>query len=96
MTPGYLITLLTFIKLYTSMGGKYLSRSANLIPIEGQKPDSTVVGIIQFPSMQEVKSFAEDPNYAPYAAARKAGSISKLYAIDDADVAGTLTYSPKG
>ena len=77
-------------------GGKYLSRSANVVPVEGEKPDTTVVGIIQFPSLDALRSFVNDPDYAPFAAARKAGSISKLYAIDDTDVAGTLSYLRKG
>jgi uncharacterized protein (DUF1330 family) len=77
-------------------GGKYLSRSANVTPIEGEKPDATVIGILQFPSLAAAQSFANDPDYAPHAAARKSGSISKLYVIDDTDVAGTVPYLAKG
>jgi uncharacterized protein (DUF1330 family) len=77
-------------------GGKYLSRSANLTAIEGEKPDATLVGIIQFPSLDAARAFAHDPDYAPFAAARRAGSVSRFYVIDDTDAAGTLTYLPKG
>jgi len=40
-------------------GGKYLSRSANITPIEGAPPDSTVVGILSFPTMADLKGFVE-------------------------------------
>ena len=73
-------------------GGKYLSRSANITALEGEKPDTTVIGILEFPSMAAVKAFASDPAYAPHAAARQAGSVSRLYVIDDTDVAGTIPY----
>jgi hypothetical protein len=41
-------------------------------------------------------AFATDPKYAPYAAARQAGSDSRFQLIDDTDVAGTIPYLPKG
>jgi uncharacterized protein (DUF1330 family) len=77
-------------------GGKYLSRSANVKTVEGQPLDTTVVALLQFPSMEAVQAFASDPDYAPYASARKAGSVSRLHVIDDTDVAGTIPYLPKG
>ena len=76
-------------------GGKYLSRSANITHIEGAKPDVSVVGILQFPSMDLLQAFVTDPAYAPYAAARHAGSASRFFAIDDTDVAGTVPYLRK-
>lgn len=76
-------------------GGKYLSRSANITTAEGEPLDTTLVALIQFPSMDAVQSFASDPDYAPYASARQAGSLSRLHVIDDTDVAGTIPYLPK-
>jgi uncharacterized protein (DUF1330 family) len=43
-------------------GGKYLSRSANLTAIEGPAPDATVIGIVQFPSIEAARSFLDDPD----------------------------------
>ena len=77
-------------------GGKYLSRSANITTVEGQKLDTSIVGLLQFPSMEAVQAFANDPAYAPHAAARKAGSVSRFHIIDDTDAAGTISYLPKG
>ena len=77
-------------------GGKYLSRSGNITTIEGEGLDTTLIALIQFPSMEAVQAFAADPEYAPYGEARQKGSISRLHVIDDTDLAGTIPYLPKG
>jgi uncharacterized protein (DUF1330 family) len=77
-------------------GGKYLSRSANITTIEGEAPDATVIALLEFPSVEAVQAFANDPAYAPYTQARQAGSISRFHVIDDTDVAGTIPYLEKG
>ncbi len=77
-------------------GGKYLSRSGNVKTLEGQPLDTTFIALLEFPSAEAVKAFATDPKYAPYAAARQAGSESRFQLIDDTDVAGTIPYLPKG
>ena len=71
-------------------GGKYLSRSGNVTAVEGERPDTTLIALIQFPSMDALVAFVKDPAYAPFAKARQAGSISHFYAIDDTDLAGTI------
>ncbi len=77
-------------------GGKYLSRSANIITVEGAPMDTTVIALIEFPSMEDVQAFAADPEYAPFAQARQAGSISNLHVIDNTDAAGGIPYLPAG
>lgn len=77
-------------------GGRYLSRSANVETLEGDELDTTLVALIQFPSMAAVQAFAKDPDYAPYAEARQNGSVTRLHVIDNTDVAGTIDYLPKG
>jgi uncharacterized protein (DUF1330 family) len=77
-------------------GGKYLSRSGNVKTLEGEPLDTTFIALLEFPSEEAVKAFATDPTYAPYAAARQAGSESRFQLIDDTDVAGTNPYLPKG
>ena len=77
-------------------GGKYLARSANITTVEGEGLDTTLVALLRFPSMAAVEAFAADPDYAPYAKARRAGSVSRLHVIDDTDVAGTIPYLQKG
>ncbi len=77
-------------------GGKYLSRSGNITTIEGEGLDTTLIALIQFPSMEAVQAFAADPEYAPYGEARQKGSVSRFHVIDDTDLAGTIPYLPKG
>lgn len=83
-------------KLVHKHGGKYLSRSGNVTTLEGEPLDTTLMALIEFPSADAVKAFAGDPDYAPFAAARQRGSKSRLQVIDNTDVAGTISYLPKG
>lgn len=77
-------------------GGRYLSRSGNIKVLEGEVPDSTLIALLEFPSMEALEAFANDPEYEPYATARQAGSVSRFRAIDDTDIAGAIPYLPKG
>jgi uncharacterized protein (DUF1330 family) len=77
-------------------GGKYLSRSGNVKTLEGSPLKTNLIALIRFPSTQAVTSFLADPEYAPFAAARKSGSESRFQLIDDSDLAGTIPYLSKG
>ncbi len=77
-------------------GGKYLSRSGNVTILEGKPLDTTLIALLAFPSAEAVRAFITDPEYAPFAAARQAGSESRFQLIDDTDLAGTIPYLPKG
>ncbi|MFY0612787.1 MAG: DUF1330 domain-containing protein [Hyphomicrobiaceae bacterium] len=76
-------------------GGKYLSRTSNITTVEGEPLDTTLVALIEFPTMDAVQAFASDPDYSPFGTARQAGSVSRLHVIDDTDVAGTIPYLGK-
>ena len=77
-------------------GGKYLSRSANITNVEGETLDTTLIALLQFPSMAACQAFIHDPDYAPYGKARQEGTVSRFNIIDDTDVAGTIPYLGKG
>ena len=77
-------------------GGKYLSRSGNITTIEGEPSGANLIALIQFPDMESVQAFGSDPDYAPYAAARIAGTESTLEVIDDTDAAGSIPYLAAG
>jgi uncharacterized protein (DUF1330 family) len=77
-------------------GGKYLSRSGNITSLEGEQSDSTLIALLEFPSAAALQAFAADPEYAPYAASRQAGSRSRFTMIDNTDIAGAITYLPAG
>lgn len=77
-------------------GGEYLSRSANITPLEGDAPDADVVALIEFPSVDAAQAFAADPEYAPFAKARQDGTVSSLFVVDDTDATGGIPYLPSG
>jgi uncharacterized protein (DUF1330 family) len=77
-------------------GGKYLSRSGNIEMLEGEANETNVVALIEFPSADALKAFVNDPDYAPYAKARQAGTDSRLYMVDDSDATGGIPYLPAG
>jgi uncharacterized protein (DUF1330 family) len=76
-------------------GGRYLSRTGNVKTLEGEPLDTDLIALIEFPTKDAVTAFATDPLYAPFAAARRSGSNSRLQLIDDADLAGTISYLNK-
>lgn len=83
-------------KLVEKHGGRYLSRSGNIETLEGERKDSTLIAILEFPSRDALDSFATDPEYAPYGRARQSGSVSNFHVIDDTDVAGAIPYLKAG
>ena len=106
--PAYLIAIVkvnddswvpeyaaTVHDLAAKHGGKYLSRSGNFTVLEGGRPEADVVAIIEFPSVQAARDFADDPDYAPFAKARQEGTDSRLFIIDDTDLTGGIPYLPK-
>ncbi|MBZ9653395.1 DUF1330 domain-containing protein [Phyllobacterium lublinensis] len=77
-------------------GGKYLARSGNIEVVEGKPLETTLIAILQFPSTEAARAFANDPDYARFAKARQDGSDSRFQLIDDTDIAGTIPYLGKG
>ena len=77
-------------------GGKYLSRSGNIEVLEGAPPATTLIALIEFPDRDKLNAFVNDPEYAPHAKARQAGSNSRFRSIDDSDLAGAIPYLPAG
>ena len=75
-------------------GGKYLSRSPNITNVEGDPLDTTLIALLEFPSMESCQAFINDPEYAPFGSARQAGTVSKFNIIDDMDAVGTIPYLP--
>jgi uncharacterized protein (DUF1330 family) len=91
--PGYAASVHDIVHKH---GGKYLARSGNVATLEGTPPETSLIALIEFPSAGAAKAFVADPAYAPFAAARRRGSDSRLRLIDDSDLAGTIAYLRKG
>ncbi|MDX8442253.1 DUF1330 domain-containing protein [Mesorhizobium australafricanum] len=77
-------------------GGKYLARSGNVRTLEGKPLDTTLIALMAFPSEAAARAFTNDPAYAPFVTARQGGSDSRFQLIDNTDLAGTISYLPKG
>ena len=78
--------------IVTRHGGKYLSRSTNITALEGESSDVDLVAILSFPSMNALRAFLADPEYAPFAKARQAGTDSRFIAVDASDAANAIPY----
>ena len=90
--PGYAAAVHDIVHRH---GGRYLARSGNIKTLEGNPLDTNLIALIEFPSKEAAGAFATDPQYAPFAAARRRGSESRLQLIDNSDLAGTIDYLPK-
>ncbi len=77
-------------------GGRYLSRSGNIHEAEGGDADLTAIAVLEFPDVEAAKGFLADPDYLAHAEARREGSDSRFFVIDDTDVLGAVPYLPKG
>jgi uncharacterized protein (DUF1330 family) len=73
-------------------GGKFLTRSDNIRSLEGEAPNADLVAMIRFPAAEQMQAFLDDPDYAPFAAARQKGTNSVMFAVDETDAAGTISY----
>lgn len=87
--PSYAAKVHEFVHKH---GGKYLSRSGNVKTLEGKPLATTLIAIMQFPSVKAAEAFVNDPGYAPLVAARQKGSESRFQLIDDTDIAKTIPY----
>jgi len=63
--------------------------------VEGDDVGSTLIALIEFPSMETMHGFAGSDAYAPCTKARQTGDITSLQVIDDTDIAGAIPYLPK-
>jgi uncharacterized protein (DUF1330 family) len=91
--PGYAASVHDLVHKH---GGRYLTRSVNVKTLEGKPLDTNLIALLQFPSEEAVGAFLTDPKYVPFATARKNSSDSRFQLIDDTDLAGTISYLPKG
>ena len=72
-------------RLVAKHGGKYLARTATHEQIEGEKKESTLRIVIEWPSKEAALNFMNDPEYVPHLKARTEGSVSNHYLIEAKD-----------
>jgi uncharacterized protein (DUF1330 family) len=73
-------------------GGKYLSRSGNIVNMEGNPSEASLIALVEFPDMDAAQAFLNDSEYEEFRKSRRQGSISTVHIIDDTDAAGTIPY----
>ena len=71
--------------LVAQYGGKYLARTASHEQLEGERQDSALRIVIEWPSKQAAIGFMNDPEYVPHLKARTAGSNSFHFLIEGKD-----------
>ena len=71
--------------LVAQHGGKYLARTATHEQIEGERQDTALRIIIEWPSKEAAVAFMNDPEYVPHLKARTAGSVSYHFLIEAKD-----------
>ena len=91
--PDYAATVHDLVHKH---GGRYLARSGNVKTLEGKPLDTTLIALMAFPSEAAAHAFTNDPAYTPFVSARQGGSDSRFQLIDNTDLAGTISYLPKG
>lgn len=63
-------------------GGRYLVRGGEMDVMEGTTPPSSVMVVIEFPSMEQARAWYHDPDYAPLITLRQSGSDGELVLVD--------------
>ena len=71
--------------LVAQYGGKYLARTASHEQLEGERQDSALRIVIEWPSKEAAIGFMNDPEYVPHLKARTAGSNSFHFLIEGKD-----------
>ena len=73
--------------LVESHGGRYLSRTADIEKIEGERPAPQVALIIEWPSKEDAMAFYESEEYRPHLEARLKGSTGDFMLVAGEDMA---------
>ena len=55
-------------------GGRYLSRTARIEKLEGERPPPQVLVLVEWPSRESAEAFYRSEEYRPYRERRMAGS----------------------
>lgn len=82
--PGYVTHVPTIVRRHC---GEFLGVSKS-VPnavecVEGSAAPPDGIVVFRFPSMGDLKRFLESPDYAPYRAARIAGTDSNFFAFEN-------------
>ena len=69
-------------------GGRYLSRTATIEKVEGERPAPQAMVLIEWPSKDVADEFYESEEYRPYREARGRGARNEFLLVAGEDVNG--------
>jgi uncharacterized protein (DUF1330 family) len=69
-------------------GGRYLSRTATIEKVEGERPAPQAVVLIEWPSKEVAEEFYASEEYRPYREARGRGAKNEFLLVAGEDVNG--------
>ncbi|MGA2452240.1 MAG: DUF1330 domain-containing protein [Solirubrobacteraceae bacterium] len=69
-------------------GGRYLSRTATIEKVEGERARPQVIVLIEWPSKEVAEEFYESEEYRPYREARGQGARNEFLLVAGEDVNG--------
>jgi uncharacterized protein (DUF1330 family) len=69
-------------------GGRYLSRTARIEKIEGERTPPQVIVLIEWPSKEVAEEFYASEEYRPYREARGEGARNEFLLVAGEDVNG--------
>ena len=82
--PNYLKNVTRMVE---ERGGRYLSRTSNIVQLEGERKPSQVVVVIEWPSKEAAQAFYESEEYRPYLKSRLAGARNRMLLVAGEDIA---------
>lgn len=63
-------------------GGKYIVRGAPTARLEGDRDLPDTVVVLEFPTLEHVAAWHDDPDYAPFIALRQSGAHSEMILVE--------------
>ena len=63
-------------------GGKYIVRTTETEKLEGDNPLPTVTVVLEFPTIEQARSWYNSAEYLPWIQARQAGSTGNIVLVD--------------
>lgn len=74
--------------LVESRGGRYLTRTANIDHVEGDREAPQIFLLIEWPSKEAAMEFYESDEYRPLLEGRRNGSTGDFWLVSAEDVSG--------
>jgi uncharacterized protein (DUF1330 family) len=87
--PGWIRDYVTNVTgMVERRGGRYLSRTARIEKIEGERTPPQVIVLIEWPSKEVAEEFYASEEYRPYREARGEGARNEFLLVAGEDVNG--------